>query len=123
MSFPESLLEGLTHFNAERFWHAHESWESLWLEAVTDVRQYLQGLIQLAAAYHHVQRGTTRGAGRLFDAALRRLEAFPNPHLGLDRSAAVAAAQRDRQRLARGENAGPFPRLELAGEVPRLDSW
>jgi len=121
--FREKLLEGTELFNKKEFWHAHESWEELWLEAGTDLHQYLQGLIQLAAAYHHVKRGTTRGAVRLFDAALKRLEAFPVVHCGIDRSAAVAAAQRDRERLARGEPAGDFPTLDVVAEVPQLESW
>ncbi len=121
--FREKLLEGLAHFNAHDFWEAHESWEELWLEAETDLHQYLQGLIQLAAAYHHVKRGTTRGAVRLFDASLAKLEAFPLTHCGIDRASAVAAARRDRERLVRGDGAGDFPSLEIAGEVPPLESW
>ena len=121
--FKEKLLEGVALFNQKEFWHAHESWEELWLEAGTDLHQYLQGLIQLAAAYHHVKRGTTRGAVRLFDAALKRLEAFPQAHLGIDRGAAEAAALRDRDRLARGAAAGDFPTLDVVGEVPQLESW
>ena len=121
--FREKLTEGVAHFNNREFWEAHESWEELWLEAGTDIHQYLQGLIQLAAAYHHVKRGTTRGAVRLFDAALKRLEAFPDVHCGIDRRSAVAAARRDRERLARGDAAGDFPTLEIAGEVPQLESW
>jgi predicted metal-dependent hydrolase len=121
--FREKLLEGTSHFNQKEFWEAHESWEELWLEAGTDLHQYLQGLIQLAAAYHHIKRGTTPGAVRLFDAALKKLEAFPPVHCGIDRSAAVAAALRDRERLARGEAAGDFPLLEVVAEVPQLESW
>lgn len=121
--FRKKLLEGVDLFNRKEFWHAHESWEELWLEAGTDLHQYLQGLIQLAAAYHHVKRGTPRGAVRLFDAALKRLEAFPPVHCGIDRGSAVAAAQRDRERLARGDAAGDFPTLDVIGEVPQLESW
>ncbi len=121
--FKEKLLEGLAHFNHQEFWEAHESWEVLWLESETDLHQYLQGLIQLAAAYHHVKRGTTRGAIRLFDAALAKLGAFPTVHCGIDRASAVAAAGRDRERLVRGEEAGEFPSLEIASEVPQLESW
>lgn len=121
--FREKLLEGVAHFNNREFWESHESWEELWLEAGTDLHQYLQGLIQLAAAYHHIKRGTTRGAVRLFDAALKRLEAFPVVHCGIDRRSAVAAAKRDRELLARGESSGDFPTLEVAGEVPQLESW
>ncbi|HJW96368.1 MAG TPA: DUF309 domain-containing protein [Thermoanaerobaculia bacterium] len=121
--FKEKLTEGVDLFNRQEFWHAHESWEELWLEAGTDLHQYLQGLIQLAAAYHHIKRGTTRGAVRLIDAALKRLEAFPVVHCGIDRSAAVAAALLDRERILRGESTGTFPTLDFVAEVPQLESW
>ena len=88
------FLEGVAHFNAREFWEAHESWETIWLVAETDVEQFLQGMIQLAAAFHHVKRGTHRGAVRLFEASLRRLSAFPPNFSGIDRSAAEEAARR-----------------------------
>ena len=53
--FALHFLEGVERFNAAEFWNAHESWEILWLVAETDLDQFLQGLIQLAAAYHHLQ--------------------------------------------------------------------
>ena len=110
----------MAHFNAREFWHAHESWETLWLEAESDVVEFLQGMIQLAAAYHHLQRGTPRGAVRLIDAALRRLEPFPAAFSGIDRSAAVEAAIRHRTwaeaAVARGENDAKLD----ASELPRL---
>ena len=79
MEWPESRFDvflelGLTDFNTGRFWHAHEAWETIWLESQDpDLRRFLQGLIQIAAAYHHVQRGTVRGAVRLFDAGIAKL--------------------------------------------------
>jgi len=92
--FKHYFLEGIEHFNARRFWEAHEAWETLWLEAESDLEQFLQGLIQVAAAYHHIQRGTYRGAPRLFAAGLRRLEPFPVVCCGVDRGEVAAAAQR-----------------------------
>ena len=56
-----AIERGVALFNAHEFWHAHEAWEELWLEESGDEKQFLQGLIQLAAAYHHVKRGTYRG--------------------------------------------------------------
>lgn len=97
--FAAHFLEGIHHFNERRFWEAHEAWETLWLVAQTDLEQYLQGLIQIAAAYHHVQRGTYRGAPRLFEAGLRRLDAFPLRCCGLDRTEVDAAARRHWQWL------------------------
>jgi predicted metal-dependent hydrolase len=109
----EELALGVELFNAGRFWHAHEAWEEIWLRAVGDEKVFLQGLIQLAAAYHHVQRGTFRGGVRLFDAALRKLERFDDGRDGIDRRDAVSAAVEHREKIARGENieAGEFPKL------------
>src|SRR5204862_3032431 len=82
--FVTHFREGLAHFNNREFWEAHESWEALWLVAESDVEQFLQGLIQIAAAYHHLKRGTLRGAPRLFEAGLRRRAPCP-PHIcGVD---------------------------------------
>ena len=92
--FRTHFLEGIHDFNSGKFWEAHEAWDTLWLSAESDLEQFLQGLIQIAAAYHHVQRGTYRGAPRLFAAGLKRLEAFPLIHCGLDRTEVDAAARR-----------------------------
>ncbi|HEX7151170.1 MAG TPA: DUF309 domain-containing protein [Thermoanaerobaculia bacterium] len=113
---PQSFLaEGVAHFNFHRFWEAHESWEHLWLADRTPEREFLQGLIQLAAAYYHVRRGNVRGATRLFDAGLRRLDPFPPRFRGIDREAAVEAARRHRDVIAGGGTvpADAFPKLSM----------
>ena len=108
-----AIEKGVNLFNDHHFWHAHEAWEEIWLHSSGNEKVFLQGLIQLAAAYHHVQRGTFRGGVRLFDAALRKLERFADGQGGVDRSDAVKAALRHREKIARGENidAGEFPKL------------
>ena len=115
------FLEGVAHFNAREFWEAHESWETIWLAAESDVEQFLQGMIQLAAAFHHVKRGTHRGAVRLFEAALRRLAAFPPGFSGVDRSAAEEAARRWTPSVTE------YPELILLSEdeasIPPREVW
>ena len=108
-----AIGKGVNLFNDHHFWHAHEAWEEIWLRSTGDEKIFLQGLIQLAAAYHHVQRGTFRGGVRLFDAALRKLERFADGYVGIDRAEAVTAALEHREKIARGENidAGEFPKL------------
>ena len=95
--FIPRFREGVEHFNALRFWDAHESWEELWLVAESDLHLFLQGLIQIAAAYHHVKRGTFRGAVRLFDAGLAKLSAFPTRYCGIDRASVESAAPEHRK--------------------------
>ena len=132
--FAPAFLRGIDHFNAREFWEAHEAWEELWLVAETDVEQFLQGLIQVAAAYHHVKRGTLRGAVRLFDAGLARLANFPDRFCGVDRGAAERASRVHREwaaeRLARGEDGArltfdEFPQLVLIDRsaLPDHNNW
>ncbi len=48
-----ALAEGLQRYHAGEFFAAHESWESLWLVAEEPEKTFLQGLIQVTAAFHH----------------------------------------------------------------------
>ena len=124
--FAQHFVEGVEHFNRKEFWEAHESWEAIWLVAESDVEQFLQGLIQVAAAYHHVKRGTFRGAIRLFEAGLRRLEAFPAGFCECDRASVEQAARDQRARLiasAPGEVSYPELKLLSRSPAPPLVQW
>jgi hypothetical protein len=131
--FAGPFRAGIDHFNATEFWDAHEDWETIWRESESEVRLFLQGLIQLAAAYHHVQRGTWPGGLRLFDAALAKLEPFPLHWCGIDRTPLEAAARRHRQwvqeilaRNVKGErlDANEFPRIVTDDSpAPPFEHW
>lgn len=134
--FKHGLLAGIDRFNRLEFWEAHEAWEELWLQAESDVRQFLQGLIQLAAAYHHVKRGTFPGGVRLFEAGLRKLRPFPPLYCGIDRDALVTAARQHQHWTAqqmktehRAERlrSDEFPRIILVPDwtsrVPAGERW
>ncbi len=119
-------MRGLNHFNALEFWDAHEAWEELWLAAQSDLDQFLQGLIQVAAAYHHLKRGTFSGGVRLFDAGLGRLASFDARTCGIDRGDVERAAREHRQwaaeRIARGEMAArlapdAYPKIHVVGKI------
>jgi predicted metal-dependent hydrolase len=71
------LAEGLRHYNAANFFAAHEAWESVWLHAPQPEKLFLQALIQVTVAFHHLQRSNPLGATRLLAAALRKLEPYP----------------------------------------------
>jgi hypothetical protein len=73
-----ALAEGLQCYRNEEFFLAHEHWESIWLTAEGPEKAFLQALIQIAAAFHHRQRGNPVGAASLLRAAARRLETYPD---------------------------------------------
>ncbi len=73
-----ALHEGLRCYRSGKFFEAHEHWESVWLAAKEPEKTFLQGLIQMTAAFHHYQRGNRAGTASLLRAALGRLEKYPH---------------------------------------------
>jgi predicted metal-dependent hydrolase len=69
-----ALAEGLRCYRAEAFFLAHEHWEGVWLTCEEPEKTFLQALIQVAAAFHHLQRGNRRGTESLLGRALRRID-------------------------------------------------
>jgi len=62
---------------------AHAHWESVWLVAQEPGKTSLQGLIQVAASFHHFQSGNLAGTVSLLRSALRRLEVYPEAFAGV----------------------------------------
>ncbi|MFP5234760.1 MAG: DUF309 domain-containing protein [Acidobacteriota bacterium] len=77
------LAEGLECYRGLQFFEAHEHWEGVWLQCAEPEKTMLQCLIQIAAAFHHLQRGNRRGAISLLSRALRRLDPYPDEFCGV----------------------------------------
>lgn len=86
---------GLTLFNAGRFYDAHEVLEDAWRETPRGClrRRHLQGMVQLAVAFHHQSRENFVGARSVLERGLRNIaggeESFAD--LDLDRLRAELA--------------------------------
>jgi hypothetical protein len=93
---------GIEEFNSGRFFEAHEAWEDIWLRSPEPEKTFLQGVIQIAAAFHHHSRKNLRGTRTLLEAGLGRLEAFPNTYRGIDLAALRAEARKWTAALAFG---------------------
>jgi predicted metal-dependent hydrolase len=71
------LDRAVAHFNARRFWEAHEDWEAVWHEEEDPKRRWIQGLIQVAAALFHFERGFhASGFWRLLEAAEQKVSGY-----------------------------------------------
>jgi hypothetical protein len=99
------LLEGLRCFHSGAFFEAHEHWESVWLAAQEPEKTFLQGLIQVAASFHHFRRGNCAGTISLLRSALRRLDGYPEVF------AWPSALGWKPSKQFRGAPRRPFPRL------------
>jgi predicted metal-dependent hydrolase len=72
-------------FNRGLFFEAHEVLEKIWLpQRNTSKGLFYKGLIQLAGAFVHLQKGRLRPAGALFGLARANLEQYGPVHDGLD---------------------------------------
>lgn len=78
-----ALAEGLRCYRAGQFFDAHEHWESVWLASAEPDKTFLQALIQVTAAFHHLRRGNPLGAASLIHRALHRLDRYPPHYAGL----------------------------------------
>jgi predicted metal-dependent hydrolase len=73
-----ALAEGLACYERADFFDAHEHWESVWLALHEPEKSFLQALIQMTAAFHHLQSGNFTGAVSLLGRTARRLEPCPD---------------------------------------------
>jgi uncharacterized protein len=85
----QALAKGIAEFNAWRFYDCHETLEDVWREVGSKgeegtLADFYQGIIKIAAGFHHVLRGNQHGAVNLLSDAFRLLEPFRPATLGVD---------------------------------------
>ncbi len=78
------LADGLRCYHNQEFWLAHEHWEAVWLKCDEPDKTFLQAIIQVTAAFHHLQKGNLIGLASLLKRALGRLDNYPNDYGGIE---------------------------------------
>ncbi len=96
----ETFQRGLEHFNRRQFFECHEVLEAIWLEEPPEEKPYYQGLIQVAAAFHHFQRGNLRGTYSLLRRGAAKLRRYPPDHYGIDVAGLLSVLKPWLERLA-----------------------
>jgi len=89
----EGLERGFDLFNRSHFFDAHEVLEDVWRPLPRDrpsrrrFRLHVQGMIQLAVAFHHLSTGNRVGARSVLARAMRNLHGADSsfPDLDFDR--------------------------------------
>jgi predicted metal-dependent hydrolase len=114
--------KGLAAFNSRQFYEAHEHWEEVWLETPNPEKAFLQGLIQIAAAFHHHSRANRKGTQNLLAAGLAKIELFPSVHREINVEGLRVAVCGWLQTLKDGETAekNEIPLIEFVGAIRKL---
>jgi predicted metal-dependent hydrolase len=118
----DKFQRGLEHFNAREFFEAHEVWEEIWLVEAEPEKTFLQGLIQIAAAFHHYCRGNPQGAESLLASGIVKLARFPANHRGLDIADLRTTAKKWARALGKEEKPSRSELPVLAQRVSRPPS-
>ena len=112
MDLPEPYLKTIALYREGRHWDAHEALEDAWREEQDPVRRrFYHGIIQLAAACHHMDRDNMHGLVTLMRKGLEKLRGCPSPYLGLN--VARLCEQMDLcRRTAEAVQRGEAPRFD-----------
>lgn len=82
-------------FNRQLFYEAHDVLEELWLaDRQGPNYAFYKGLIQLAGAFVHLQKGRLRPASALFKLARANLLKYPRVHQSLDVAEVLALIEK-----------------------------
>lgn len=82
--YPEEYLEGIRLFNAREYYDAHEAWEEKWMHIGDSSADFWKGLIQIAVATLHWERGNHVGARRMIRRGINYVRPFGPEFLGLE---------------------------------------
>ena len=113
------LVRGIEEFNEGRYFDAHETWEEVWQVEKGAQRDFLRGLIHVAAGYHHLLvRRNFRGTFIKLGSGTRLLDRFGRSYQGVDVDFVRRAARLNRDlAFALGkERLGEFHR----GAIPPI---
>lgn len=94
-----ALRKAVQLFNGQLFFEVHEVLEDQWKQEEGEVRRFLQGLIQIAVAFHHLGNCNFRGAIALLHDGLGKIRPSQPEFLGIELQQFVARLRLCQQEL------------------------
>jgi predicted metal-dependent hydrolase len=104
-----ALERGIELIRSGAYFEAHEALEDEWRAAPEQERDFLQGLVHVAVAWYHAERGNRTGCERQLVKAERRLRPYLPAHRGVDVSAVLDCVARARAHVQAGSLELPRP--------------
>jgi len=93
------LLQGIREFNGKEWFECHETVEDLWIGSEGELRDFYQGIIQIAVALHHWRNGNFGGAVSLLKGGAGYLGKVTEACQWVDVAGLIADADRMRTAL------------------------
>jgi predicted metal-dependent hydrolase len=105
------LEQGLALIRGGAYFEAHEELEDEWRTAPTAERDFLQGLVHVAVAWLHAERGNRNGCERQLEKAERRLGGYRPSHRGVQVDTILEDVSAASELVASGSLELPPPRV------------
>jgi len=118
--YDERFLAGVRYFNETDFFAAHEHWEDLWKDYQGPLREFYQGLIQVAVCLHHFGNGNVHGARKLYHSSTAYLQPYRPYQDGVDLDQLVSELTVYCQAILDPEIESPVLKIET-GSLPKID--
>ena len=115
----DALAKAVREFNSWRFYDCHETLEDVWRAEPGPDADFYQGIIKVAAGFHHLLRGNRKGVLNLLGHALALLEPYRPSHCGVNVAGLIneanACLERARERGLAEFDRSTIPRIEAEG--------
>jgi predicted metal-dependent hydrolase len=108
----EKYQQGIAAFNQAEFFDAHELLEDVWRAAPPENKKFLQGLIQVAVAFHHYSTGNRVGMRSVLERAINNLSQPAGSFAEIQLPPLLSSLRQWREAL---DNKTPFPELPRIG--------
>lgn len=96
---PVELQKAIEEFNSGEWFECHETLEELWVGEKGELRDFYQGLLQIAVALYHWRNGNLKGALGLLRKGSACLRRVPSPCRGVDVARLIEDAARVEEAL------------------------
>jgi len=91
------LQKSVLLFNHHLFFEVHEVLEPQWMQEQGEIKKFLQGLIQIAVAFYHLERGNLVGTRSLLHEGLIKISPHSPTCLGVELRDFIAGLEECRQ--------------------------
>ncbi|HXM59599.1 MAG TPA: DUF309 domain-containing protein [Terriglobales bacterium] len=109
----EKYLQGISLFNNAEFFDAHEALEDIWRAAPPENKKFLQGLIQVAVAFHHYSTGNRVGMRSVLERAIKNLSQPAGSFGGIELTALLKSLGQWREALDDKTSLPALPHIGL----------
>jgi uncharacterized protein len=107
----DKYIHGISLFNSAKFFDAHEALEDVWRAAPPENKKFLQGLVQVAVAFHHYSTGNRVGMRSVLERAIRNLAEPPGSFGQIRLTALIQSLGQWREALDNHSPLPPLPRI------------